>query len=259
MPVFYHRIRHVKCDEQKPSCFRCRSTGRKCDGYLSIGSGTVCSTPGPLALSVQSTNFPGNERDRRSFDFFRNRTTQHLSGYIETRFWDQTVLQASHFEPAVRHAAIALGSLHENIHLWKRPDHCASVTDVDGSFSLRHYINAIICLRKLLPAPDSRSIELTLVCSAICICFEVLRGNDLSAYAHLKNALKIISSGQGQRTRPRLGNEIFSQATAAPFDDGLVQVFVRLDFQASLFSGMRPPALKATTSIEATEVFPTYQ
>ncbi|KAI1384916.1 uncharacterized protein F4822DRAFT_416684 [Hypoxylon trugodes] len=27
------RIRRVKCDETKPSCTRCESTGRKCDGY----------------------------------------------------------------------------------------------------------------------------------------------------------------------------------------------------------------------------------
>jgi hypothetical protein len=27
------RIRRVKCDEGKPNCQRCISTGRKCDGY----------------------------------------------------------------------------------------------------------------------------------------------------------------------------------------------------------------------------------
>lgn len=28
-----YRIRRVKCDEQKPACLRCTSTGRTCDGY----------------------------------------------------------------------------------------------------------------------------------------------------------------------------------------------------------------------------------
>src|SRR6266849_4477675 len=27
------RARHVKCDERRPSCLNCTSTGRKCDGY----------------------------------------------------------------------------------------------------------------------------------------------------------------------------------------------------------------------------------
>src|SRR3569833_880855 len=31
----YARIRKVKCDETKPFCHRCVSTGRACDGYES--------------------------------------------------------------------------------------------------------------------------------------------------------------------------------------------------------------------------------
>ncbi|KAH3001521.1 hypothetical protein KXV73_001875, partial [Aspergillus fumigatus] len=34
------KVRRVKCDEEKPTCCRCRSTGRKCDGYASPSSGT---------------------------------------------------------------------------------------------------------------------------------------------------------------------------------------------------------------------------
>jgi len=30
------KTRHVKCDEQKPRCQRCVSTGRQCDGYVPI-------------------------------------------------------------------------------------------------------------------------------------------------------------------------------------------------------------------------------
>lgn len=30
------RIRRIKCDETKPHCQRCTSTGRKCDGYSSL-------------------------------------------------------------------------------------------------------------------------------------------------------------------------------------------------------------------------------
>lgn len=39
-PPNLHRIRRVKCDEEKPACVRCTSTGRTCDGYEMDTSGT---------------------------------------------------------------------------------------------------------------------------------------------------------------------------------------------------------------------------
>ncbi|KAL2807765.1 hypothetical protein BJX63DRAFT_60948 [Aspergillus granulosus] len=42
------KIRRVKCDEGKPSCSRCVSTGRKCDGYASPGI-TLDTTLWPAA------------------------------------------------------------------------------------------------------------------------------------------------------------------------------------------------------------------
>ncbi|KAI0148008.1 hypothetical protein F4776DRAFT_293875 [Hypoxylon sp. NC0597] len=46
------KIRRVKCDETKPACTRCTSTGRKCDGYEGNApprQKKAPSSPGPLA------------------------------------------------------------------------------------------------------------------------------------------------------------------------------------------------------------------
>lgn len=48
------RIRRIKCDEEKPFCRRCVSTGRKCDGYnshqLRFPSQTVSSVVAPVSI-----------------------------------------------------------------------------------------------------------------------------------------------------------------------------------------------------------------
>src|SRR6187402_3685936 len=43
-----HRIRRIKCDEAKPSCYKCKSTRRKCDGYW------YPNAPPPLPLQPPS-------------------------------------------------------------------------------------------------------------------------------------------------------------------------------------------------------------
>jgi hypothetical protein len=37
-----------------------------------------------------------------------------LPGIFDPTFWTRLVLQATHHEPAIRHAVIVLGALHEN-------------------------------------------------------------------------------------------------------------------------------------------------
>ena len=53
------RIRHVKCDEAKPSCLRCTSTGRRRDDYVPTGV---------LHLDV---DVPGDYEERRGYHYFR--------------------------------------------------------------------------------------------------------------------------------------------------------------------------------------------
>jgi hypothetical protein len=120
------RIRRVKCDETKPACNRCTSTGRKCEGYSvsapsrgnsrspptqnqAHASETLCS----LSLYRLSSEIPGDEIERRSFYYLRERAIYDISGYFESEFWDRLGLQISHTEPTVRHALLALSSLCE--------------------------------------------------------------------------------------------------------------------------------------------------
>lgn len=51
--------------------------------------------------------------ERRCFAFFRARTVHEISGYFPSDFWEQVVPRATYYEPCLKHAVIALASLHE--------------------------------------------------------------------------------------------------------------------------------------------------
>lgn len=78
------RMRKVKCDEQRPSCQRCLSTGRTCDGYtalpftrsdLQAAVKRARYTRGPPNTALLSTLLSdaafGDTLERRYFQFFR--------------------------------------------------------------------------------------------------------------------------------------------------------------------------------------------
>jgi len=100
-----YKIRRVKCDEQKPSCQRCCSTGRKCDGFENYP--TIFNPYYGIVV-----NGSGDDQENRALHFFRTVTTDRLSGDFDLNFWHRHVCQGIITSPAIRHAAMALASIH---------------------------------------------------------------------------------------------------------------------------------------------------
>ena len=129
------RVRHKKCDETRPGCINCSSTGRKCDGYAEIqsprgsravndsgesltsersqntkdlvlkshvGLPLVMADPGKVGLSMDECFF---------LDFFRNIGPIDFVGYPGNNFLYRVVRQIGESQPSVKHAAMALTSL----------------------------------------------------------------------------------------------------------------------------------------------------
>lgn len=128
------RIRRVKCDETKPLCTRCTSTGRKCEGYAAatprkpVKRGVVPLLPTPPAVNPKkgsldmfpisilpnpSVDLTGSYSERRSFYYFRTLHMSDSPGNFEPHFWESSVLQFSHRYPAVKQSLIALSSIYE--------------------------------------------------------------------------------------------------------------------------------------------------
>jgi hypothetical protein len=99
------RIRHIKCDEAKPSYSRCKSTGRHCDGYL---------PPNSWLVQINPDNFK-DSKERRSFPFFLEQTGPELARFYDEYFWNIMMSQASQSQRAIKHCLIAISSFHEKL------------------------------------------------------------------------------------------------------------------------------------------------
>jgi len=164
----------VKCDEAKPFCYSCISTGRKCDGYgpnieappdLSLFLGVLSGSP--------SIGFLGTEKEHRSFYFFQQKTAPQLSGLFGCDFWERLLLQAALHEPSIRHTLIALGSLHANFEQENNLISQSHTSEWTDDFALNHYNQAIDVLVEPLSQKSQQAIDICLICSILFACLEV--------------------------------------------------------------------------------------
>lgn len=227
---FEPRIRKVKCDEEKPHCLRCIKTGRKCDGYRQ----TPASSPEPLSLSPA----PGftTTAERRAFDFYRSRTSKILSGPFDTGFWGGLVIKMSASEPAVRHAILAISSLHEAVDSRGRKGR-----HLDTRFAFREYGKAITSLRNWAQRDEPSAVPL-LVC-ILFICVEFLADRDSAAQMHICQGRKILSGlGDGHSSSMEMVRR------------SLLPIYARLSLSSFLFGSSPAPIpshLRAWTEVPA--------
>ncbi|WYZ39942.1 hypothetical protein EsH8_IV_000283 [Colletotrichum jinshuiense] len=111
------KSRKVKCDEAKPACVRCTSTGRKCEGYAvvvpsnrAIARARSRTTRLKEALAQARAGWEG-ESDTAALDHFIQDVAPKLPQNLENQFWNVFVPRMSKSEPAIRHAMAAIGSL----------------------------------------------------------------------------------------------------------------------------------------------------
>ncbi|EMD01179.1 hypothetical protein BAUCODRAFT_45255, partial [Baudoinia panamericana UAMH 10762] len=219
------KIRRVKCDEQRPSCNRCSSTGRKCDGYPSP---FIAAEPEPLSTAL-STSI-GSSLELRSFAFFREKTGPGLSGYFNDSVWDRYVLQLSQSEPTIRYAVNALAALHE-----ERDVSTAGQTAVvvNASFPAAQYARALQHMRSLLTSTQV-PMDVMIVAVILMIHFEALRESFVPAIIHAEHAIRLLSSNTSFDPRK--------------IDPALVRTLMRIDVQGSTLLGERTPGLPFHTA-----------
>jgi len=234
-----NRIRHIKCDESKPACKRCTTTGRKCDGYVTPQP-LPSQTPEkriqqPLLPKTVPAGLPtrpvtAKNRDIRQFDFFRTQTAQQLSGNFDAEFWNYLLLQIGHAEPTVWHSIIAVGSLHEEYTL----DHCGSKHRFDANrrIALDHYNKAI----KRLTQPDKNqeSVDVILVSCLLFVCLELLLENVKGAMVHVHSGVSILEAWQSEKGRV-CGGRSNLESKSSLIEDHVVPIFHRLKIQVATF------------------------
>ncbi|KAH7317769.1 hypothetical protein BKA65DRAFT_515167 [Rhexocercosporidium sp. MPI-PUGE-AT-0058] len=238
------KIRHVKCDETKPFCTRCTSTGRKCDGYAPSKTAKsefwkrdlIHVLPRQperhrdLAAPVPHNPFvdlQGSYNERRSFHYFRARNMAESPGNFEPYFWERIVLQLSHKYPPVKQSLLALSAIYE--------EHERNSGKVESSIArysavaLQQYSKAVRELAAYL-ATGEQDTTVALISCLIFVWIEFLQGDLETGIRHLKSGLRIISGQTSSQLVP-LSQEV------KDINASLDRSFARLQIQAEIHGG----------------------
>ncbi|CAM1501319.1 Fc.00g104810.m01.CDS01 [Cosmosporella sp. VM-42] len=223
------RARKVKCDEGRPACRRCVSTGRVCEGDSSLSSRSP--TP-PRVLPTLAISI--DEKGKGYFEWFKCRTVPKIPGSFHSSFWNTLLIQASHSEPAVLHAVLALSSVHRR-----------GTTNDDGreiphtisaeqeQMTLKHYVKAVNLLQTHCSNRDRASSRVALISCVVFVCLELLRGHFATAQTHLLNGLKIL--GETELLFNKNDGILRFKPSLGSTDEWIVEAFTRLHLQVELF------------------------
>lgn len=138
---------------------------------------------------------PGTAQERRAFDLFQKSTSIELSGLFAPDFWQQSVLQLGQNSKCLRHAIVAISSIHERFS--RGNDMSAQIIrvakDSQYLFAVKQYNAAIRELYTALANNDCTP-EVMLSCCMLFICFESFRGSPSTAMMHLQSGLQAIQA-----------------------------------------------------------------
>lgn len=178
----------------------------------------------------------------RAFDFFRSRSSALLGGITlkGEEFWSGIVLKLAVTEPAVRHAVLALSSLHESV--------CGgddwAVRKSGGNFAFQEYGKAITAMRELDLAGRQEPAAIPLLVCVLFICIEFLMKYEAAAQLHIMQGRIILSKMDGLTG---------SSPAMDMVRKVLVPIYARLSLASYLFATMPAPIPKHLTLGEGTQ------
>jgi hypothetical protein len=185
--------------------------------------------PNALALHKMSVDMAGEGEERRAFHFFRTNSIMAFQEYFDSEFWSRLILQASHTEPTIRHAVIALGSLHETTQ--NKDSAVLKSGKANNKFALQQCNKAITSLNNELSLKGQRSIQVLLMSCVLFVCFETLQGNYESALTHMESGVRMYRNWQAENNKP----ERYVYGRSQSVDTEIAQIFSRLNLQVLMF------------------------
>ncbi|KAK3292224.1 uncharacterized protein B0H64DRAFT_445176 [Chaetomium fimeti] len=255
----------MKCDEGKPACLRCTSTGRTCDGYDKAALARYRS-PDPNQTAERAraefvracewnetlrsmrrieADIDGTETEKRLFARFRAATADGVAANLcnFAAFWRRLNPSTGCQDDAVKHAVVALAAAYQ---LFQHPDEPVIDGFARGDlevFTIQQYSRSIERLQNHAGSSSPESLRLTLVCCLAFISLETLRGNHEVAVTHLTNGLRILQSLPDSTFDCLADGSMFawpSSRDSLHMSD-IVQLFARFELSACFFThGIQP-------------------
>ncbi|KAJ5373152.1 transcriptional regulator family: Fungal Specific TF [Penicillium concentricum] len=231
------KIRRVKCGEEKPSCLRCSSTGRRCEYEGSGTSPRAPSAPGHgLSLSQNAAR-----RERRAFAYYFEHVSQHLAGGMNVDFWTGVVPQICRSQPAVWDAIIAISALYENpkqcvdFHFLKDRRHKAHLLNHAQEEALTWYSRSISGVSSQIQR-GSADPYVALISCALFICVETIQGRMEKALELYRQGISLILD-----LRAQVGHGGVSTSKAVLLERSIAPLFLRLGTSSLTITGTQFP------------------
>lgn len=200
------------------------STGRKCDGYDLVR--LPLRKLSMSCLEVQPGWVTTND-ERRCFAYFQRCSLPNLGLAFNPSLWRKTVLQIGLVDPAVYHAAIMLGSVHEDSVENRMRLSGENLHRALHRFALEQASRAYSFLSQRQASQDPQLREVVLVCCLLFLISELLLGRYDKAAHHLQSGLHIIKETQEYQLQ--------ISCRSLLLDTTLVEVFQKLDVECSHF------------------------
>ena len=146
------------------------------------------------ALLPAIKTFPdlATSSEQRSFEFFRSITAPSLSSDYDSSFWVATVLKFFHLTPSVRHAVLAVSSLHES--LVYDGLHLSGKLGDKQIFALQKYNKAISLFRQQVDHQNDCEPIVPLLLCILFVCMEFMQRKNTEALMHLRQGRQLLDT-----------------------------------------------------------------
>ena len=141
---------------------------------------------------IRSMRYPSArpllDSEHKHMEYFQVVCAGEFSLFFELSAWENIILQGTLAEPALHHAALAVGALTSSRYhpdIWQTPRAIA--------FSIRHYSMAIQDLHRRLDG-SSQSLELAVLTSVVFSFIEFLLGLDSRVEMHIQAGCAILEN-----------------------------------------------------------------
>ncbi|CAF3612953.1 unnamed protein product [Fusarium graminearum] len=227
------RIRHLKCDEAKPTCDRCSKDKMKCDGYpppkppkpprkrTKAKTASVKLVPIPLGTSIHDV--PSlTSHECQYFQHFLQLTSTQLSLSAEsTNFWIRFVLPLGHKHESIRYSVAAVGASHRLF--MARANGHPNIGEIQN-FMIQQYNKAISSILPNMTQSCTENLHVVLICCLLFISFEGLTGRYDEFIKHLRAGLALFNS--------KLPSSTFEDRMIT---EKLAEMFCRLQVESANF------------------------
>ncbi|EGU82983.1 hypothetical protein FOXB_06536 [Fusarium oxysporum f. sp. conglutinans Fo5176] len=190
-------------------------------GALHVEAARQMSVIGPISQAL--SQYP-RDRSRSAtptnltlFDVFRTLTAPSTASFIPSQFWTRELLQLAHSEPAVWHATLALGALHQRHELFWQ-GHGYHSGEKLWSQANENYGRAITCARDVKDPTQLLALSLALL-----------------------SVTNMMGRWSESQVHIMAGHRLLSQAGHGSETSGAAEILTRLDLMAMTFSDSSAP------------------